>query len=194
MLFKGHAHAVMQENGSFRTFPFDDWRDFSRTADGKFKFVHGVSCRIAVPYIILVVVYDKTPHKEVKFTRQNIYDRDKNTCQYCGKTVDKRDLNLDHIIPRHLGGRTTWENVVCSCKECNTKKANRTPKQAAMSLVRRPKKPVWRPYLDFNLDRIPHEVWKHFIDITYWNVQLGEEETDGVSSVATDSQKRPAGF
>jgi 5-methylcytosine-specific restriction endonuclease McrA len=176
MLYQGHAHAVLQENGSFRTLAFDDWRGFSSAGDGSLRFVHGVSYRLAVPAIVLLVFYDKTPHKEVKFTRENIYERDKNTCLYCGRSIDKKDLNLDHVIPRDYGGRTTWENIVCSCKECNTKKANRTPQQAGMRLIRKPKKPVWRPYLDFNLDRVPHEVWKHFIDIGYWKVQLGEEE------------------
>jgi 5-methylcytosine-specific restriction endonuclease McrA len=176
MLFQGHAHAVFQEDDAFRTFPFDDWRDFSCTADGGLKFVHGINFRLAVPPIVLLVFYDKTPHKEVKFTRENIYERDKNTCQYCGRKVDKKALNLDHVVPRDFGGRTTWENIVCSCRKCNTKKANRTPQQAGMKLIRRPRKPVWRPYLDFNLDRVPHEVWKHFIDIGYWKVHLGEEE------------------
>ncbi|NQT84494.1 HNH endonuclease [bacterium] len=181
LLYQEHAEAVLQENGSFRTLAFEDWRDFSRGADGPFKFVHGVNYRIAVPPIVILAFYDKTPHKEVKFTRENIYHRDKNTCQYCGKSVDRRDLNLDHVIPRDFGGKTTWENIVCSCKECNTRKANRTPQQAGLTLIRNPKKPVWRPYLDFNLDRIPHEVWKHFIDIGYWKVEMGEEEdSDGV--------------
>ncbi len=181
LLYQGHADAVLQANGSFQTFRFTDWRDFSRGADGRLRFIHGVNCRIAVPPIVLLVLYDKTPHKEVKLTRQNIYTRDKHTCQYCGKSVEKKDLNLDHVIPRHLGGKTTWENVVCSCRECNTRKANLTPKQAGLSLIRQPKKPVWRPYLDFNLERVPHEVWKHFIDLSYWNVQLGdEEEEEGV--------------
>jgi len=178
MLCQGHAHAVLQEDGAFRTFPFSDWRDFSRSGDGKLKFVHGINYRIAVPPIVLLVFYAKTPHKEVKLTRHNIFTRDKNTCQYCGKMVDKRELNLDHVIPRQLGGKTTWENLVCSCKECNTKKAGQTPKQAGMSLIRQPKMPVWRPYLDFHLERIPHDAWKHFIDVTYWNVQLGEEEEE----------------
>jgi len=178
MLYQGHAQAVLQEDGVFQTFAFSDWRDFSREADGSLKFVHGINYRIAVPPIILLVLYDKTPHKEVKLTRQNIYTRDKHTCQYCGRDVEKKDLNLDHIIPRHLGGKTTWENVVCSCKECNTRKGDLTPRQAGMTLICQPKKPVWRPYLDFNLDRVPHDVWRHFIDVTYWNVQLGEEEED----------------
>ncbi len=196
MLFQGHANAVLQENGSFETFAYEDWRDFSVATDGAFSFVHGINYRIAIPPIILLAFYDEMPHKDVKFTRENIYERDKNTCQYCGKTVDRSQLNLDHVIPRHLGGKTTWDNIVCSCKKCNTRKANRTPQQARMSLIRKPKKTVWRPYLDFNLDRVPHEVWKHFIDMSYWNVELGEEEdSDGAKIIGHGSslKKRESG-
>ena len=81
------------------------------------------------------------PKKEVKFTRHNIFERDKNTCQYCGRVFDRKDLNLDHVIPRDRGGPTTWENIVCSCIECNTQKANRTPQEAGMHLIRKPKRP-----------------------------------------------------
>ncbi len=73
-----------------------------------------------MPRIILLLMYDRLPKKEVKFTRHNIFERDKNTCQYCGDVFDRKDLNLDHVIPRDRGGPTTWENIVCSCIECNT--------------------------------------------------------------------------
>ena len=91
------------------------------------------------------------PKKEVKFTRHNIFERDHNTCQYCGKVFDRKDLNLDHVIPRDRGGPTTWENIVCSCIKCNTQKANRTPQEAGMHLIRKPKRPKWRPFVQVNL-------------------------------------------
>ena len=93
--------------------------------------VHTVSFKIRVPRVIVLMLFDRMPKKEVKFTRANIFERDKNTCQYCGKVFDRRDLNLDHVIPRDKGGTTTWENIVCSCIPCNTKKGNRLPHQVA---------------------------------------------------------------
>jgi 5-methylcytosine-specific restriction endonuclease McrA len=60
------------------------------------------------------------PKQEVKFTRHNIFERDKNTRQYCGRGFDRKDLNLDHVILRDRGGPTTWKNIVCSCIECDT--------------------------------------------------------------------------
>ena len=100
-----------------------------------------VSFKIRVPRVILLVLFDRLPKKEVKFTRHNIFERDRNTCQYCGGVYERKDLNLDHVIPRDRGGPTTWENIVCSCIRCNTQKANRTPQEAGMHLVRKPKRP-----------------------------------------------------
>jgi 5-methylcytosine-specific restriction endonuclease McrA len=137
--------------------------------------VRTVSFRIRVPRVILLIVYDHLPKKEVKFTRHNIFERDQNTCQYCGKTHDRNDLNLDHVIPRDRGGPTTWENIVCSCIECNTLKANRLPQEAGMRLIRKPKRPKWRPFLQINFTLHQHDSWKHFIDLAYWNVELGED-------------------
>ena len=115
------------------------------------------------------------PRKEVKFTRHNIFQRDKNTCQYCGKKFDTRDLNLDHVVPRQHNGPTTWENIVCSCIPCNTRKSNRTPEQAGMHLIRQPSKPRWHPFMQVRFSLHYHESWRHFLDIAYWNVELGED-------------------
>src|SRR5436190_1359008 len=84
-------------------------------------------------------------------------------------------LNLDHVIPRDRGGPTTWENIVCSCIECNTQKANRTPQEAGIHLIRKPKRPKWRPFVQITFSLHQHDSWKHFIDLAYWNVELGED-------------------
>jgi 5-methylcytosine-specific restriction endonuclease McrA len=89
--------------------------------------VHTPSRLIRLPRVILLTYFDRLPCKELKLTRSNVYDRDKSTCQYCGKGFPREELNLDHVIPRDRGGKTTWENIVCSCIPCNTRKANRLP-------------------------------------------------------------------
>ena len=138
LLFQGHAQAVLnRSDGSFQTFNFNEWHDFSQVEPHP-ESVRTISFRIRVPRVILLLVYDHLPKKEVKFTRHNIFERDRNTCQYCGRTFDRKDLNLDHVIPRDRGGPTTWENIVCSCVECNTRKANCTPQEAGMRLIRKP--------------------------------------------------------
>ena len=175
LLFQGHAHAVLSNSdGSFETFDFQEWHDFSQEQPHP-ESIHTISFRIRIPRVILLVFYDRLPKKEVKFTRHNIFERDKNTCQYCGRVFDRKDLNLDHVIPRERGGPTTWENIVCSCVECNTRKGNLTPAEAHMHLIRKPKRPKWRPFIQVNLGFPHHDSWKHFIDLAYWNVELGED-------------------
>jgi 5-methylcytosine-specific restriction endonuclease McrA len=175
LLFQGHAQVVLNgSDGSFQTYSFGEWRDFSATQPDP-ESVHTVSFKIRIPRVILLLVFDQLPAKEVKFTRHNIFERDKNTCQYCGKSFDRRDLNLDHVIPRDRGGPTTWENIVCSCIRCNTRKGNRSPQEAGMRLIRKPRRPKWRPFLHVQVALPAHDQWKHFIDLAYWNVELGED-------------------
>ncbi len=174
LLFEGHAEVVCAENGAFNTFDFSEWRNFSERFPQEEESIHTIRFRIRIPKVVLLLFFDRLPHKEVKFTRHNIFERDGNTCQYCGKVFDRRDLNIDHVIPRDRGGTTVWENVVCSCIACNTHKANRTPGEAGMKLIRKPKRPKWRPFVQVTIPKAD-DSWKHFLDIAYWNVELGEE-------------------
>ena len=174
LLYMGHAEVVLEDSGDFQTFDFHEWREFSQGHHGE-DVVHTVSFKIRIPRVILLLFFDRLPHKEVKFTRHNIFERDHNTCQYCGKHFDRRELNLDHIVPRDRGGTTTWENIVCACIPCNTRKANRTPQEAGLHLIRKPKRPKWRPFVQISFSLPRHDSWKHFIDLAYWNVELGED-------------------
>ena len=175
LLVEGRAQVVQSgHDGSFQTFDFGQWRDFSKQQPHP-DCVHTISFRMRIPRVILLLLFDRLPKKEVKFTRHNIFERDRNTCQYCGESFERKDLNLDHVIPRDRGGPTTWENIVCSCVPCNTRKANQTPAEAGMRLVRKPKRPKWRPFVQINLGLHHHDSWKHFLDVAYWNVELGEE-------------------
>lgn len=176
LLFEGSAQVVFGAgDGDFRTLDFQQWRDLSAADPEADSSVGTVSFRIRVPRVILLMGFDRFPKKEVKFTRHNLFERDRNTCQYCGKVFDRRDLNLDHVIPRDRGGPTTWENIVCSCIPCNTRKANRTPAEAHMHLVRKPKRPKWRPFVQVSFGASIHDSWRHFLDVAYWNVELGSE-------------------
>ncbi len=176
LLFEGHAQVVFgDDEGDFRTYSFQQWRDLSDALAHGDETVGTISFKIRVPRVILLMVFDRLPKKEVKFTRHNIFERDKNTCQYCGRVFDRKDLNLDHVIPRDRGGPTSWENIVCSCIPCNTRKANHSPAEAGLRLVRKPKRPKWRPFVHVTPGSPVHDSWKHFLDVAYWNVELGEE-------------------
>lgn len=174
LLFTGHAQVVCEHNGEFNTFSFGEWCDFSSRYDGD-EIISTISIRIRVPRIILLLFFDRLPSKEVKFTRHNIFERDHSTCQYCGKRFDRKELNIDHIVPRQRGGLTTWTNVVCSCLDCNRRKGSRTPEEARMRLVRKPKKPKWRPFIEIQFVKTADHSWRHFLDLAYWNVELGED-------------------
>jgi 5-methylcytosine-specific restriction endonuclease McrA len=176
LLFEGHAEVVAGADGEYQTYDFNQWRDVSANGPSHdHECVHTISFKVRVPKIILLLFFDRLPKKEVKFTRHNIFERDKNTCQYCGHLFDRKDLNIDHVIPRDRGGKTTWENVVCSCIPCNTEKGNRLLHEVGMRLIRKPKRPKWRPFISVTVGKAEEESWKHFLDLAYWNVELGEE-------------------
>ncbi|MCE0498579.1 MAG: HNH endonuclease [Methylacidiphilales bacterium] len=171
LLYQGHAQVVESGDGTFQTMTFGQWFNFSRGYEGE-DVVSTVSFKIRVPKVILLLFFDRMPKKEVKFTRHNIFERDHNTCQYCGHKYDRKDLNLDHVIPRDRGGETSWENIVCSCVPCNSQKGNRTPAEAGMKLLHKPKRPKWRPMLHLQFSKARDDSWKHFVDLAYWNVEL----------------------
>jgi 5-methylcytosine-specific restriction endonuclease McrA len=179
LLAREEAQVVHRDESldEFLMFSLMDWADFSRenppleACEG----VRTVRQTIRLPRVILLTVFDRMPCKELKLTRNNVFERDKNRCQYCGRTFLREQLNLDHVIPRHYGGKTTWENIVCSCIACNTHKANRLPHEAHLRLICKPVRPKWRPIISTLLDRRPHHpAWRHFLDVAYWNVELEE--------------------
>ncbi len=174
LLYEGHAQVVDADaDQNYLTHDFASWRDLSVRSPEPIM-LHSVSLNIRVPRIIVLLFFDRLPKKEVKFTRHNIFERDHNTCQYCGRLFDRADLNLDHVIPRDKGGLTTWENVVCSCIRCNTRKGNKLAHEVHMALIRKPKCPKWQPCVQLTWGGEHHESWKHFVDVAYWNVELSD--------------------
>jgi len=174
LVYLRHAQIVIKEGGSFCTFGFEEWRDFSQKTDGK-DMIHTISFHLKIPRIILLLLYDHLPPREVKFTRRNIFKRDRNTCQYCGKKFRSEDLNIDHVVPLSRGGKDCWENVVCSCVPCNLCKGNRLLFQVNMHLIRKPRKPVWRTFVKDSFSEIKEESWQDFLDMAYWNVELEKD-------------------
>ena len=102
-------------------------------------FIHTASDIFSVPSVIRLAYMIKRPRPQPKLTRIEVFNRDQYTCQYCGK--ETRQLTLDHVVPRYLGGEHTWGNVVSACVSCNRRKAGRTPVQARMRLLRSPSPP-----------------------------------------------------
>ena len=113
-----------------------------------------------IPSVIRLSGYVRRPIRAQRLTRRDVFLRDRNTCQYCGKPA--RDLTLDHVLPRHRGGQNTWENVVAACVRCNHRKAGRTPKEAGMRLLSEPATPRPNPYHPFYRFLGANESWRKF--------------------------------
>jgi 5-methylcytosine-specific restriction endonuclease McrA len=125
-------------------------------------WIHSVSTQVPIPSVIRLAWQVKVPQKRILLNRRNLLIRDNHTCQYCGRRT--HPLTIDHIIPKHYGGKDTWENLVVACQACNHRKANLTPDQAGMKLIRRPKKPHYFFYLQ-EIIGLKDEHWKPYLFI-----------------------------
>lgn len=101
--------------------------------------VHSATKVLKVPSVIRLLAYRHIPQQTRALSRKNILLRDHNTCQFCGHMFSASELTLDHVVPRSRGGRSSWENLVASCYQCNNRKGDRTPEEAGLELVRRPR-------------------------------------------------------
>ena len=173
LLYAGVAKAVDDE---FRLFDFLSWSALS--AELEHESIGTPGRRIRIPRVIVLMAFDRLPRSRIRFSRLNIYARDDNTCQYCSRKLPRAELNLDHVVPRSHGGVTSWENVVCSCIPCNLRKANRTPDQAGMRLLKAPVRPRWSPLFRSGGRGGGYRAWLPFltvVDASYWNTELKEE-------------------
>ena len=176
LLFRRMAEVIHIEAGQYTSYDFTDWCELSQLArefePDAHDWVRTVRFDVAVPRIIRLALYDRLPKQSVKFNRRNIYARDGNHCQYCGRRFPTSELSLDHVTPRSQGGRSSWENVVCACLNCNIKKGGRTPEQAGMHLTSLPRRPRRNPVLTVKLSEGRYASWKAFLDNAYWSVEL----------------------
>jgi len=160
LLFRGVARAV---NPAYETFDFSNWCE-QRSREGEVLGLVGAT--MPVPRVILLAHYDRVPRRHVRFTRHNVYSRDRDTCQYCARRLPRSELNLDHVVPRSQGGPSSWENVVCSCHSCNRRKGGRTPEQSGLRLLRAPSRPAWTPFLADSATRGRYREWGPFLGLT----------------------------
>lgn len=178
MLFKAVAEVVLIEDGRLGLYNFATWQevsDFRRReglTDEDTDWVSTVSFDVAVPRIIRLLFYNRFPKHSVSLNRRNLFARDENCCQYCGRKSPTSELSIDHVIPLSRGGRTSWANVVCACTECNKRKGGLTPKEAGLKLVRPPFEPRFNPLIRLKLRRRKYYSWRQFLDEAYWSVAL----------------------
>lgn len=177
LLYRKIAEVIHVEDGQYHNFDFADWLEISEfesaenqenetspdTNGDVTEWVRSVNFSIRVPRIIRLNFYDKIPKLALRFNRRNLFARDKNICQYCGANKPLNKLSFDHVMPRSRGGKTTWENVVCCCLNCNGRKGDRLPAEAGMQLIRRPEKPRQNPLMSARLNNPKYEVWRTFL-------------------------------
>ena len=176
MIFKELAEVVSVEDSRYLSYDFDSWREVSAFR-AKYQrehhdWVRCVKFELAVPRIVRLLFYDRLPRVPVKFNRRNIFARDGNRCQYCGRKFPTSELSLDHIVPRSRGGSSGWTNVVCCCVKCNVRKGGRLPQETRMRLIAEPVKPKRSPAVTIRLSSEKYASWKQFLDTAYWNVEL----------------------
>ena len=183
LLVKDIAESIRVDDESYTAHNFDDWTELSSARDSflggvkgipthHYEWVRTVRMNIAVPKVIRLLGYDRLPQQNVKLNRRNIFARDHNHCQLCGKRYPTSELSLDHVRPRSQGGKSTWENLVCCCVRCNALKGGRTPLQAGMKLIRQPVKPRRNPVINLRLGSDKYASWRAFLNHAYWSVEL----------------------
>ncbi len=126
-----------------------------------------------MPAVVRLINAFRRHKKPVKFSRVNIYARDKYRCQYCRKKVTLSTATYDHVVPRAQGGKTEWTNIATACYACNERKGGRTPQQAGMKLRTKPIRPVWVPAMTLQINRksVP-DAWRDYL---YWTGGLDTE-------------------
>jgi 5-methylcytosine-specific restriction endonuclease McrA len=114
-----------------------------------------------MPSVIKLKKYVHVPYKGVILSRENIFRRDSFECQYCGT---KKELTLDHVIPKAKGGSTTWNNLVTACKQCNSKKGDFSPEEAGLELKMKPFRPSYVMFIrDFS--GYSYDEWLPFLNV-----------------------------
>lgn len=158
---------ILDPTHDFRRFTWDDWK-VMKAAAGE-KVVRSAHDAYRVPDIIILTRHDKFRKPETNFNRRGIFHRDNFTCQYCGKKFPTSELSIEHVNPRRLGGKSTWENCVIACVKCNLRKGGRTPEQAGMKLLRKPVKPKHHffPYRQYKV-----KTWEEILGVAYWETEL----------------------
>lgn len=162
LMYTDHAEALDQ---NYQSYTFSQWNESEH--DPSMARVHSVNSEIVVPSVIRLKIYNHLPKQAVRFSRQNIFQRDQHICQYCGGRFHRQDLTKDHIIPKSKGGENTWDNIVTCCKTCNRKKGDRSLQECGMKLLKLPIEPSWIMIVH---KRLSHnhcrEEWNNFLKYT----------------------------
>lgn len=162
MMYVGNAIGLhVQGNDNMIPLKWDEWIKLECNDEFHIKTING---KIKIPKIIILCNYNKVPKKRPKFTNKNIWKRDNGVCQYTGKKLNPNEGNIDHIIPKSKGGTSDWSNCVLAHKEVNAKKADRTPEEAGLKLIKQPYSPKELPTTFYIRNNHNIEEWNIFLN------------------------------
>ena len=153
---------------TYTTYDFMEWIEYSNELFERdntlLHFRLNPENVFIIPEIIKMETKCASSYRSPRLSKINILRRDRFICQYCGKQGTKADMNVDHVVPKAQGGKTTWLNLVASCMTCNHRKADRTPTEANLKLLNEPYKPKWDTVLNKmkNNENLPNS-WKVYI-------------------------------
>jgi hypothetical protein len=160
LLYKGDAKVV---DTNYTTYTLDQWNTYSADKEGKKLSSQHYSI---LPPVVIYLFECDSQHSElrkVKYSRKNIFERDNHSCQYCNRKLSQSTYTIDHIIPKCLGGKDTFKNIVLACKDCNARKGGRTPEQSGMKLIAQPKEPKWRSFTSSPFAKDKKAEWEMFL-------------------------------
>ncbi|MFC1758488.1 HNH endonuclease [Planctomycetota bacterium] len=167
LLYRELAEILDIEEGQYANYDFATWIEISELRaeerNEQDDWISSVNFVIQVPRVIRLNRFDRAPRHTLRFNRRNLFARDNNSCQYCGKNLPSSQLSMDHVLPRSRGGETSWENIVCCCVTCNSRKGGRTPKEAKMRLLKQPRRPRQSPLLTAKLSNPKYATWRAFL-------------------------------
>jgi 5-methylcytosine-specific restriction endonuclease McrA len=152
--------------------PFEEWVETHKPAlddegnpvESEKRWIKTSRLWIPAPEVIVLKQYGETPPRRITFNRSNLARRDDYLCQYCGKEIGIVKMTIDHVLPRSRGGVNSWENCVSACGDCNSRKADKTPKEAKMALRKQPEKPAWRANQLLPKENMMRSSWRPFLE------------------------------
>jgi 5-methylcytosine-specific restriction endonuclease McrA len=162
MMFDGSAIGLdVTKEDEMNPLKWKDWVQLPYDKDA--EYIKTVRGEIKVPKIIILCHFNQIPKRRPKFTAKNLWERDKGICQYTGKKLTPNEGNIDHVIPKSRGGKTSWTNCVLSHKDVNAQKGDKTPSEAGLSLIKPPKEPTSLPTTFFIQNVYNIREWKAFL-------------------------------
>lgn len=159
---------------TFLLYSWEEWlKSFAipnkDTENLDYEIIRSKNFSFKKPFVAVCTKYNKIPNTHLKLTKRNLLIRDHFKCMYSGEKLSYKTATVDHVVPKSKGGKTTWDNLVICSFEVNIKKANRTPEEAGLKLLKIPKKPQWSPVYEM-IHKSRSKYWGKFIKDEQWKI------------------------